>query len=52
MYVIEIVRLCGTHVFVFSNKDARFTSKLLPSLQQTLDTKLYFSTIFYLQIDG
>ncbi len=52
IYVNEIMRLHGAPVSIISNRDPRFTSRFWPSLQNTLGTKVKFSTSFHLQIDG
>ena len=46
-----MVRLHGVPVSIVSDKDPEFTSQFWESLQKTLGTKLYFSTIFYPQTD-
>ena len=48
LYIKEIVRMHGVPVSIVSNRDPRFTSKFLHSLQKTLGTKLSFSTTFHL----
>ena len=52
LYVDRIVSQYGLPVSTISNRDLRFTSKLWPSLQKVLGTKLKFSTTFHLQTDG
>ena len=47
LYVKEIVRLHGTSVSIVSDRDPRFTSRLWPSLQRALGTRLHFSTAFH-----
>ena len=47
LYVREIIRLHGTRVFIVSDKDPRFTSRFLPSLQNALGTRLHFSMTFH-----
>ena len=46
LYVREIIRLHGTPVSIVSDRDPRFTSRFLPSLQNALGTRLHFSTAF------
>ena len=52
LYVDEIVRLHGVPVSIVSDRDPRFTSRFLPSLQTALGTRLHFSTAFHPQTDG
>ena len=52
LYVDVIVRLHGVPVSIVSDRDPRFTSRFLPSLQAALGTHLYFSTTFHPQTDG
>ena len=52
LYVREIIRLHGTPVSIVSDDDPRFTSRFWPSLQNSLGTKLHFSTAFHPQTDG
>ena len=52
LYVDEIVRLHGVPVSIVSNRDPRFTSRFLPSLQAGLGTRIHFSTAFHPQMDG
>ena len=52
LYVDEIVRLHGVPVLIVSDRDPRFTSRFLPSLQTTLGTRLHFSTTFHPQTNG
>ena len=51
LYVDEIVRLHGVPVSIVSDRDPRFSSRFLPSLQTALDTRLHFSTAFHPQTD-
>ncbi|KAA0066507.1 pol protein [Cucumis melo var. makuwa] len=52
LYMTEIVRLHGVPVFIVSDRDARFTSKLWKGLQLALGMRLDFSTAFHPQTDG
>jgi hypothetical protein len=47
LYVNEVIKLYGVPVLIISNRDPRFTSRLWPSLQRTLGTKLNVSTTFH-----
>ena len=47
LYVDEVVRLHGVPVSIVSDRDPRFTSRLWPSVQQALGTKLSLSTTFH-----
>lgn len=47
LYVNEVVRLHGVPVSIVLGKDPRFTSRLWPSLQWALGTKLNLSAAFY-----
>ena len=47
LHVKEIVKLHRVPIFIVSNRDTRFTSKFLKSLQNALDTQLNFSTAFH-----
>ena len=47
LYVREIIHLHGALVSIVLDKDSRFTSRFWPSLQQTISTKLNFSTVFH-----
>ncbi|KAJ8899110.1 hypothetical protein K2173_010446 [Erythroxylum novogranatense] len=51
-YIGEIVRLHGIPDSIVSDRDPRFTLKIWGSLQEVLDTKLNFSTVFHPQTDG
>ena len=52
LYVDEIVRPHGVSVSIVSDRDHRFTSRFLPSLQMDLGSRLHFSTTFHPQTDG
>ena len=51
IYVREIMRLQGVPKSIISDRDSRFTSKFWKSIQNTLGTRLKFSTAFHLQAD-
>ena len=48
----EIVRLHGVPISIISDRDPRFTSHFLESLQRALGIKLHFGTTFHPQTDG
>jgi hypothetical protein len=52
LYVNEVIRLHGVPVSIISDRDPRFTSRLWPSLQRAMGTKLNLSTTFHPQTDG
>ncbi|KAL5560581.1 hypothetical protein UlMin_036792 [Ulmus minor] len=52
LYVKEIVRLHGVPKSIISDRDARFTSRFWKGVQQSMGTKLKFSTAFHPQTDG
>jgi hypothetical protein len=53
LYVNEVIRLYGVPELIISNRDPRFTmSRLWPSLQRALRTRLNLSTTFHPQTDG
>jgi hypothetical protein len=52
LYVDEVIRLHGVPVSIISDQDPRFTSRLWPSLQRAMGTKLNLSMTFYPQTDG
>jgi hypothetical protein len=45
--VNEVIKLHGVPVSIISDQDPKFTSRLWPSLQQALRTKLNLSTTFH-----
>jgi hypothetical protein len=52
LYVNEVVRLHGVPMLIVSDRDPRFSSRLWPSVQQALRTKLNLSTTFHPQTNG
>jgi hypothetical protein len=52
IYINEVVRLHGIQVSIVSDQDPRFTSRLWPSIQHALGTRLDMSTAFHPQTDG
>ena len=52
LYVEEIVRLHGVPISIVSDRDPRFTSRFWSTLQDTMGTRLHFSTAFHPQTDG
>jgi len=52
LYVNEVIRLHGVPVSIISDRDPRFTSRLWPSLQRAMGTKLNLSTASHPQTDG
>ncbi|KAL5578320.1 hypothetical protein UlMin_020019 [Ulmus minor] len=52
LYVKEIVHLHGVPKSIISDRDARFTSRFWKGVQQSMGTKLKFSTAFHPQTDG
>jgi hypothetical protein len=52
LYIKKVVRLHGVLVFIVSNRDPRFTSRLWPNIQRALGTRLNLSTAFHPQTDG
>jgi hypothetical protein len=51
-YVNEVIRLHGVPVSIVSDWDPRFTSRLWPSIQRALGTRLNLSIAFHPQTDG
>jgi len=52
LYVNEVVGLHRVPVSIVSDRDPRFTSRLWPSVQKALGTKLNLSIAFHSQTDG
>ncbi|CAH9102252.1 unnamed protein product [Cuscuta epithymum] len=52
LYTDEIVRLHGVPVTIVSDRDPRFTSRFWPKFQESMGTRLKFSTAFHPQTDG
>jgi hypothetical protein len=52
LYVNEVIRLHGVLVSIMPKWDPRFTSRLWPSLQRALGTKLNLITTSHPQTDG
>ncbi|KAL0556498.1 hypothetical protein IC582_005012 [Cucumis melo] len=52
LYVDKIASQYGVPVSIVSDRDSRFTSKFLPSLQKAMGTGLKLSTSFHPQTDG
>ncbi|KAL0556992.1 hypothetical protein IC582_005510 [Cucumis melo] len=52
LYMSEIVRLHGVPLSIFSDRDARFTSKFWKGLQTALGTRLDFNIAFHPQTEG
>jgi len=51
-YMQEVVRLHGVPESIVSDRDSRFTSHYWRSLQDSLGSKLNYSTSFHPQTDG
>jgi ribosomal protein L36 len=47
LYVSKIIRRHGVPVSIISDRDPRFTSRLWPSLQREMGTKLNLSMAFH-----
>ena len=52
LYVEEIVTLHGVPISIVLDRDPRFTSRFWSNLQDSMGTKLHFSTTFHPQTDG
>jgi hypothetical protein len=52
LYINKVIRFYGVLVSIILDRDPRFTSRLWPTLQQALGTKLNLSTTFHPQTDG
>jgi len=52
IYIEQIVKLHGIPSSIVSDRDPRFTSKFLESLQAALGTKLRLSSAYHPQTDG
>jgi hypothetical protein len=52
IYINEVVWLHGILVSIVSDRDPKFTSRLWPSIQRALGTRLDISTAFHPQTDG
>ena len=52
LYVEEIVRLHGVPISIVSDRDPRFPSRFWSSLQDTMGSRLHFSTTFHPQTEG
>ena len=52
IYINEVVWLHGILVSIVSDRDPKFTSRLWPSIQLALGTRLDISTAFHPQTDG
>ena len=52
LYINKVIRFYGVIVSIISDRDPRFTSRLWPTLQQALETKLNLSMTFHPQTDG
>jgi hypothetical protein len=52
VFVSEVIRLHGIPKKIISDRDSRFTSRFLTSLQSTLGTQLNLITSYHPEIDG
>ena len=52
LFVKEIIQLHATLISIVSDRDTRFVSSFCQSFQQSMRTKLSFSTAYHPQIDG
>ena len=52
LYVNEIVRLYGIPKEIISDRDSRFLSRFWRRLQESMGTKVKFSTAYHPQTDG
>ncbi|GKC55386.1 putative reverse transcriptase domain-containing protein [Tanacetum coccineum] len=52
LYIDEIVARHGVPVLIISDRDGRFTSRFLQTLQKVLGTRLDMSTTYHTQMDG
>jgi hypothetical protein len=52
LYIWEIVKLHGVPILIVSDRDPRFTSKFWGRLQDTMETRLNFSTAYHPQTNG
>ncbi|XP_071921821.1 uncharacterized protein [Coffea arabica] len=52
LYTEEIMRLHGIPISIVSDRDPRFVSRFWQKFQETLGTKLKFSTAYHPQTDG
>ena len=52
LYINEIVRLHGVPKEIISDRDSRFLSRFWRRLQESIGTKVKFSTAYHPQTDG
>ena len=52
LFVKEIVRLHGIPARIISDRDAKFTSKFLAAMFQSVGTLLSLSSAYHLEMDG